>query len=186
MLQPNEIGRNGRGAEVCRRVRKIAVQNVPGDDSKGYHYIDAYCGKPVVHSISEGGKTCSECEKPPVIGWPRPKVTNAAGVVLTNRELQECGVKDGQDPSLKEAPPKPTARKLREPKKAVEAKVKKEPKKDVVSLEVPLSVLEENGDVARILLLKTIEAFGTLPVTNFAESKRLIKLEEKIRAMLEA
>lgn len=185
MLQPNEIGRNERGAEVCRRIRKVAVQKVPGNDAKGFKQIDAYCGQPVVLSISEGGKTCSVCEKAPPIGNVHPRVTNSAGVSLTPAELKECGVEDGEDPSLKPAPAK-IEKKPKEAKPAVEAKVKNEAKKDEVVLSIPLKDLEGDTDVAAFLIKKVIEGFGTLPVTNFAESKRLIRLEEKLQSMLGA
>lgn len=189
MLQPNEIVRDKQGVERCQRIVEAVLANDAKDPMQGFKKVRAHCNKPVTLSISEGGKTCPSCEKQPPIGWASPRVTNAAGVRLTPKELEECGVTDGEDPSLKAAPvvkPVRAQRKPREAKPAVEAKVKKEVKKDVVLLEVPLSVLEENADVAATLIEKTIEAFGQLPVTNFAESKRLIKLEEKLRSMLGA
>lgn len=176
MLQPNEIGRNDRGAEVCRRVRKIAVEDIPGDPGKGHHYIDAYCNKPVIISIAEGGKTCPECEKPPVVGWASPKVTNSAAVKLTQKELEQCGVTE--DTSLNPAPVRNNVE-----AKAVGAKVA-EIKKDEVVLSIPLKELEGNDDVAAFLIKKVIEGFGTLPTSNYAESKRIMKLEEKLEALV--
>jgi len=189
MLQANEIVRDKQGVERCHRVVETVVANDPKDPTQGFTRTKAYCNKPVTNNIAEGGKTCPACEKQPPIGWASPRITNAAGVKLTPKELEECGVKDGQDPSLTATAPVKRVRVQRKPKEskpAVEAKVKKEIKKDTVLLEVPLSILEENGDVAKTLIEKTIDAFGQLPVTNFAESKRLIKLEEKLRGLLEA
>jgi hypothetical protein len=185
----SNIERDEQGVDRCHRVVKAVVPNNPKNPTEGYRRIDAYCNKPVTFSVAERRKVCPDCDKQPPVGNVQPRTINAAGVSLTAKELEECGVTDGKDPSLNppaekepaKAAPKPRAKKL-----AVEAKVKKEVKRDVVTLEVPLSVLEENGDVAAVLIQKTMDAFGTLPVTNFAESKRLIKLEEKLRGLLEA
>lgn len=176
-MQANEIVRNERGADVCHRVVQIAVEKVKGDASKGYKYVDAYCNKPVVHSISEGMKICPSCDKQPPIGNVHPRITNAAGIKLTPAELKECGVTDDSFPAT--APVDAV-----EAIPAVEAKV--EIKKDEVVLSIPLHELEGSVDVATLLIKKVIESFGTLPVTNFAESKRLIRLEEKLEAIVRA
>ncbi len=180
----NEIKRDQQGVDRCQHIISTVMQNDPKNAALGFKKVQAYCNKPVTFSVSEGRKICPECDKQPPVGWVNPRITNSAGVSLTKKELEECGVKDGEDPSLKIVVPIKIEKKKREAKIAVEAKVKKEIKKDVVSFDVPLSVLEENGDVAAILIQRTIDAFGKLPVTNFSESKRLIKLEEKLRALL--
>lgn len=180
-----EIGKQRDGTreiEVCKKVINATVENVPGDPSKGYKSVPSYCNRPVVLNVSENMKMCPRCDKQAPIGNVHPRITNAAGVRLTPKELEECGVTE--DTSLLAPVAKPKVKKPKEAKKAVEAKVKKEIRKDVVILEVPLSVLEENGDVAATLIRRTVEAFGSLPTTNFAESKRLIKLEEKLLALL--
>jgi hypothetical protein len=177
--------KDDRGVERCQRVKEAAIENVTGDPSKGYHNAKAICNRPASLNISENRKFCSDCDKQAPVGNVNPRVTNSAGIKLSKKELEECGVTE--DPSLKPAPAKKVRaeRKPREAKPAVEAKVSKV-KKDAVTLEVSLSLLEENEDVAAILIRRTIEAFGELPVTNFAESKRLIKLEEKLRSLLES
>lgn len=181
----SEIGKQRDGTreiEICKKIINATVENVPGDSTKGYKTVPSYCNRPVVLSIADGIKMCPRCDKQPPVGNVHPRVTNSAGVKLTPKELQECGVTE--DTSLLAPAKQPKIKKPREAKKAVEAKVKKEIRKDVVLLEVPLSVLEENEDVAATLIRRTVEAFGDLPTTNFAESKRLIKLEEKLLALL--
>ena len=177
---PNEIVRNERGAEICRRVKKAAIQNVKGDPSKGYHYEDAYCNTPVVLDISENRKTCPSCEKCPPVGNVNPRITNAAGVRLTQKELEECGLKE--DTSLVPSKPQKVEKKVRA-KKAVEAKVTKA-KKDFVEIDIDLGTLEADGDVAAILIRKAIDAMDKLPTPTLAESKRLIRIQERLEGML--
>lgn len=182
-----EVLRNQNNAEICSRVKEIAVENVPKHPQQGFHYEKRICSRPLVLNISENRKTCPDCEKPAPIGNVNPRTINSKDIGLTKKELEECGITDGKEPAYKEAKVEKVRqpRKPKEAKLAVEAKVSKK-SKDVVLLEVPLATLEGNVDVARALIEKTIDAFGQLPVTNFAESKRLIKLEEKLRGLLEA
>ena len=169
------------GVDRCRTEKQVAVQNVPGDDAKGFHYEKAFCNRPMTLSISQNRKICPECYREPVVGFPEPRVTNAAGISLTQKELEECGVKDGVDPSsLKAAAPK----KVVSAPAIVLAAPGKVVRKDEVSLAVPLNDLESNADVAAYLIKKVLEGFGSLPVTNYSESKRLMKLEEKLEALL--
>lgn len=178
----NDVIRNERGADVCHRVIKAAVENVTGDPAKGFHYADVYCGKPVVLSISENRKMCPDCDKQPPIGNVHPRTINAKGVVLTPKELEECGVT--VDESQTARAPK-TVRKPKGPKSAVEAKVKNT-RKDAVEILVSLDLLEQSADIAAVLVQGAIKAMDQLPVTNFAESKRLIKLQEKLETLLRA
>lgn len=178
-MQTNSVT-DGNGVERCQNVIETAIENVKNQPEKGYHQAKAYCNQPMTLSVAQKRKICPRCHKEPVVGWPEPRVTNAAGVVLTPKELEQCGVKDGQDPSLRAAKTKPMEATL-----AVEAKVS-ESKKDEVVLKIPLSELEVSGDVAASLVRKVIEAFGSLPTSNYAESKRIMKLEEKLEALLRA
>lgn len=175
-----------QGVTRCNRVIETAVARNPKNPAEGFIHTKAYCRKPVTLSVSDGGFVCPDCNKKPPVGNVHPRVTNSAGTALTAAELKECGLTE--DPSLNPVPTvkKRAERKPREAKPAVEAKVKKEVKKDTVTLEVPLSLLETDGDVAATLIKKTMEAFGSLPVTNYAESKRLMLLEEKLKSLLEA
>lgn len=179
-MLPTDIVRNDRGADVCHKIIKAAVENVKGDPSKGYHYEDVFCNKPVVLDISENRKTCPSCEKRPPVGNVHPRTTNSAGIILTQKELQECGVTE--DPSLK-AVPKPKAKKTVVAKKAVEAKVKNA-KKDSVSIEVDLGTLESAEDIAAVLIRKASDAMDQLPTPTLAESKRLIRIQEKLDSLL--
>lgn len=171
-----------RGAERCMRVKTGAVENIKGDPSKGYHQAKVYCNKPMLMSVALKRKICPDCEKPPGEGFPEPRITNAGGVVLTVKEMEECGLKpDGTRIDGKEIK-KATAPIEAQPQ-AVEAKV--EVKKDEVTLIVPLSELAAAEDVPSYLIRKVIEGFGSLPTPTYAESKRVMKLEEKLEALLQ-
>lgn len=180
MLQQNEIIRDGQGVERCHRIVETVLANDPKDATKGYKKIRAYCNKPVTLSISEGGKTCPGCEKQPPIGWASPKVTNAGDTTLTPKEMEECGL--NPDGTRIDGKSIVTVKETIEAPKAVEAKV--EVKKDEVVLNIPLKDLEASGDVAAYLVQKVIEGFGTLPTSNYGEAKRVMKLEEKLEALL--
>lgn len=181
-MLPSEIVRNERGADVCHRIIKTAVPKVAGDPSRGYQTVEAYCNQPVILDISENRKMCPRCEKRPPVGNVNPRITNAAGIVLTKKELEECGVTE--DTSLRPTTPVKAPRKVREAKKTVEVKVKKGNKNELV-LTIALDDLENaNLDIAAFLIKKASESLDTLPVTNFAESKRLIRLQEKLEALV--
>jgi hypothetical protein len=167
-----------REIEVCGRVVDAVVENVTGDPSKGHKTIQAYCSRPLVLNIAENAKMCPQCDKQPPIGNVHPRITNAAGVILTKKELEECGV-TGKDPS--QIPTK-VPKKTKEAKKAVEAKVSKV-LKDSITISITLDLLEQSEDVARTLIVGASQALDKLPVTNFAESKRLIRLQEKLDAL---
>lgn len=175
-----DIRRDDRGVDRCSRTIMKAVHNVPNDDSKGFHNVPAICSMPIVQRISDGVKGCPHCDKEPAVGNVHPRTTNAASVTLTAAELKECGVTE--DLSLRQSQPKQVLKKLKE-KKAVEAKVMKA-KKDELIFDIPLETLEKNEDIPRLLVGRAIEALDKLPVTNFAESKRLLRLQEKLESLL--
>lgn len=182
-LQPYTVT-DERGVERCMTIKEGAVENVKGDPSKGYHKAKVYCNQPMALSVSEKRKICPSCYKEPVVGFPTPRTTNATGVVLTPKEMEECGLNpDGTRLDGKEIAVKTVSETIEAPK-AVEAKV--EVKKDSVVIEVPLADLEANPDVAAYLIRKVVAGFGALPITNYAESKRMMKLEEKLESMLGA
>jgi hypothetical protein len=174
----NEIKQDDRGVDRCDRSIMLAVPNVTGDDSKGYHNIEAKCGMPIVQRISDRVKGCPRCDKEPPVGNVNPRTTNAAGIKLTPAELKELGMTE--DPSLKPS----VIQQLIEVSHAVEAKMI-EVKKDVVALEIPLAALE-NADVARMLIEKVIDGLDVLPVSNFKESRRLMVLRDNLLKSLEA
>lgn len=178
----SEIKRDDRGVDRCSRTVMKAVHNVPNDDSKGFHNIPSICSMPIVQRISDGVKGCPHCDKEPAVGNVHPRVTSASQVALTAKELQECGVEN--DPSLIKITPK-KAKKVVQEKKAVEAKVNKA-KKDVVEFAVTLDLLEQAEDLPRLLIKSASEGLDKLPVTNFAESKRLLRLQEKLERLLVA
>jgi len=178
---PTEIVRNERGADVCHRIVEVAVENVTGDASKGFHYVKAYCNQPVILNISENQKMCPKCDKIPPVGNVHPRVTNAAGVKLTPKELAECGVTE--DTSLIKVESIKVTKKSKE-KKPVEGKVKKV-NKDEINLSFTLDSLEGDTDVASYLIKATINAMDNLPTPTLAESKRLIKLQERLQKLLE-
>lgn len=176
----NQIVRDDRGIDRCSRQIMKAVANVPNDPSKGYKNIPAYCGQPITQRISDGVKACPNCDREPPVGNVHPKTTNSAGIALTEAELKECGVTE--DTSLKQVETKKVAKKPKE-KKAVEAKVYRA-KKDIVEFAVTLDQLEQTEDLTRLLIKAASDSLDKLPVTNFAESKRLMKLQERLEALL--
>lgn len=176
----SEIRRDDRGVDRCNRTVMKAVHNVPNDDSKGFHNVASTCNMPIVQRISDGVKGCPHCDKEPAVGNVHPRVTNASQVPLTDKELAECGVT--KDPSLEKAAPKKKLESKPKEKKAVEAKMSKAPK-DSITILISLDLLEQSEDVARTLITGASQALDKLPVTNFAESKRLIRLQEKLDAL---
>ena len=174
-------------AEYCRNVKQGAVPRNANNPGAGFVATDVYCNKPLVLSVSENRKVCPDCDKEPPVGNVHPKVTNAAGVMLTPKEMQDCGLNpDGTRIDGKEFPKKEIAQ---AEVTAVEAKVeiaKPVVKADEVVLTIPLKELEGDIDVAAYLVRKVIEGFGTLPTPTYAESKRVMKLETKLEGLLGA
>ena len=180
-MMQSDIRRDERGVDRCNRKVFTAVQKVVGDDSKGYRNVEAYCGQPIVQRISDGAKGCPRCDKEPPVGNVHPKTINAASISLTPKELEECGLKEDYT-KLSIINPETN---ITVPELAMEAKPM-EAKKDEIILTIPLSVLEGNKDVAADLIKRASAALDDLPVTNFKESKRLIKLQERLEALLHA
>jgi hypothetical protein len=179
MLQ-SDIRRDDRGVDRCSRTVMQAVHNVPNDDSKGFHNVAAVCNMPIVQRISDGVKGCSRCDKEPPVGNVHPRTTNAAGINLTPKELEECGLKEDYT-KIEVVKAEPVIN-----TQAMEAPVEKDriARKDAVGIEVSLDLLEQCDDVPALLIKGMIESMDNLPVTNFKESKRLIKLQEKLEALL--
>ena len=180
------IKRDKQGVERCQRVIDTVAANDPKDPTKGFKPVKAYCNKPMTLSVSENRKICPDCEKQPVVGLPpgfTPRILNAASTPLTPKEMEECGLNpdgtriDGKPIHEAKAPTQTV-----EAEQPVEAKV--EVKKDEVVLSIPLKDLEGQGDVAAYLIRKVIEGFGTLPTPTYAESKKIMKLEEKLESLL--
>ena len=173
-----------RGVERCRVIKETAIPNVANDPSKGYHQAKAYCNQPMMLNIAERRKVCPSCYKEPVVGNPQPRVTNAAGVVLTVKELEECGLNpdgtriDGKEIAVTKTTEAPVG------PQTLEAKV--EIKKDEVTITVTLADIESGADIAALLIKRVSEGMDKLPVSNFGESKRLIRLQEKLEALLGA
>ena len=178
------VVRDQQGVDRCHRVVEAVIPNNPKNPAEGHRRVKAYCNKPMTMSVSEKRKVCPECDKQPPVGWVKPRVTNSSETNLTPKEMQECGLNpdgtriDGKPihvvaENIVEAVPQ-----------AVEAKV--EVKKDEVVLSIPLKDLESQGDVAAYLIRKVIDGFGTLPTPTYAESKKIMKLEEKLAALLES
>ncbi len=120
-----------QGVERCQNVIQAAIENVKGHPEKGYRQAKAYCNQPMTLSVSEKRKICPRCYKEPVVGFPEPRVTNASGVGLSAKEMEECGLNpDGTRIDGKEIVR--VSAETPEISKAVEAKV--ESKKDEVIL----------------------------------------------------
>lgn len=187
----NEMRRDDRGVDRCARTVTHAVPNVQGDDSKGYHNVSGPCGMPIVQRISDGVRGCPRCDKEPSVGNIHPKVTNSAGVTLTPAELKECGLT--VDTAAVQRDSAPVPRKRGRPKKMSEAveesalRLERAPEsKNTLHLKLGLEFLERQDDLPAALLQLILSEMDTLPVANFKESKRLMKLQEKIESLLEA
>lgn len=174
-------------AEYCRNVKQGSVPREANNPGAGYIVTDVYCNKPLFLSVAEGRKVCPDCDKEPPVGNVHPRVTNASGVKLTPKEMQDCGLNpDGTRIDGKELPKRNIEQAVAT---AVEAKVeivKPVVKADEVVLTIPLKDLEGDVDVASFLIKKVIEGFGTLPTPTYAESKRVMKLETKLEGLLGA
>jgi hypothetical protein len=176
-----DIKRDDRGVDRCNRRIMTAVPNVLGDDSKGYHNVESFCGMPIVQRISDGVKGCPRCDKEPAVGNVHPRTTNAAGVKLTPAELKECGLTE----DLSSVIIKEIDKKVIDLLPAVEATMS-EIKKDVVSLDIKLEEIEASNDVVRLLVQRVVDNMDSLPTPTLKESKRLIKLQERLVKLLEA
>lgn len=166
----SDIKRDERGVDRCNRKVFKAVNN---------KNIESYCGQPIVQRISDGVKGCPNCDKEPSVGNIHPVTINAASIELTPKELNECGLKEDYTKIKPE---------ISINTQAMEAPVEKESlqfvKKDAVGIQVSLDSLEQCEDIPTLLIQAAIESMDNLPVTNFKESKRLIKLQEKMEALL--
>lgn len=180
----SEIKRDQQGVDRCQRVVEAVMQNDPKNPQNGFTKVKAYCNKPITFSVSEGRKVCPDCDKQPPIGWVNPRTTNASATGLTVKEMEECGLNpdgtriDGK--LITRVAPKQTI----EAPQAVEAKV--EVKKDTITIDVTLDEIQAGEDIAALLIRRVSESMDKLPVTNFGESKRLIKLQEKLETLLGA
>jgi hypothetical protein len=169
LVDPQGVGR-------CRKIITTAMENVPGDPSKGCHNVKAYCNRPVTFCISENRMLCPQCDPVAKVGQVAPgRVTNANGIVLTADELKETSIVEA---------PLLIPEKIRKPRKAMEARVKKA-RADAVELEVLLDELESGCDITAMLVKRVIDGLDNLPVTNFKESKRLLKVQEMLQKLLE-
>lgn len=179
------IVRDQQGVDRCHRVVKTVMPNDPKNPAMGFKPIEAYCNKPVTFSVSERRKVCPDCDKQPPVGWVAPRKTNASDTPLTPKEMEECGL----NPDGTRIDKKPVTRSLPNPTveapKAVEAKVS-QVNADGINVYVSLAEIEGGNDIAALLIRRVSQAMDTLPVTNFGESKRLIKLQEKLESLLGA
>lgn len=173
----SEIVRDDRGVYRCARKIMKAIPRVLGDDSKGYYNAEAICNAPITTRMSDGVKGCPNCDKEPPVGNVHPRTTNSAGISLTPAELKELGLTEDKIP----AAPKHVTETQTSP---VEGTKMSEVRKDVIAFEIPLDVLESDVDVAALLIKSASNSLDLLPVTNFKESKRLIKLQEKLESLL--
>jgi len=173
-----EIRRDERGAERCARKIMKAVPNVMGDDSKGYHNVEAICNAPITVRISDNVKGCPNCDKEPPVGNVKPRTINSNAIHLTPAELKECGVTE----NITHPVVAPVV--IQEKATTVEGTKMSEVRKDTIRFEVSLETLEGDIDVAAFLIQRASESLDELPVTNFKESKRLIKLQEKLESLL--
>jgi hypothetical protein len=153
-----------------------AIAKVPNDPSKGYYNAESICWQPITTRMSDGVKGCPNCDKEPPVGNVHPRTTNSAGVALTAKELRECGVTE--DGSL--IPSATITAAL-----PVEGNIM-ELKKDTVNLEIQLEEIETSSDVVRLLVQRVVDNMDSLPTPTLKESKRLIKLQEKLQKLLEA
>jgi hypothetical protein len=166
-----------RGTRCCIRIIKKVI---PSSDGKGSTYIDAPCNQPVTMNISTKQLVCPNCDKEPPIGWVNPRVTNTANTIEDATRLRN-GLPTITKVQRTAEPIKP-ARKIRDVKKPVEAKMKKANKDELV-FTVPLGLLEGDSDIAAALIAQASAAIDQLPVANFAESKRLMRIQEKLNAL---
>lgn len=173
-----------RGTERCQNIIEAAIEKVKGHPEKGFYTAKAYCNQPMALSVAQKRKICPRCYKEPVVGCPEPKVTNANGVVLTPKEMEECGLNPDGTRIDGKTITKVAQQETIEAPTAVEAKV--ELKKDEVNITVSLADIEGNADIAALLIRRVSEGMDKLPVQNFGESKRLIKLQEKLESLLGA
>jgi hypothetical protein len=176
MLQ-SDIRRDERGVDRCNRKIFTAVPN----GLKGYKNVEAICNQPIVQRVSDGIKACSRCDIEPAVGNVHPRTTNANNVALTPKEMEECGLNpDGTriDGKIIEQ------KSVEVVEIPVEGTKMAEVRKDEICLAIPLEVLEGHEDVAAYLINAASQALDDLPVTNFKESKRLIRLQEKLEALL--
>ena len=179
-----DIRRDERGIDRCNRQRTKAVPNVIGDPSQGYKNVVAVCGAAIAQRVSDGVRGCPHCDREPPVGNVHPRTMNSNDVALTARELQECKAIDDAIAAKIALKNGAIIEEVHETP-AVEAKMS-EIKKDVVILELKLEEIELSPDVVRLLVQRVVDSMDSLPTPTLKESKRLIKIQDRLTKLLEA
>lgn len=142
-----------------------------------------HCGAMMVKNLTTNMQMCSNCDK---IKDPnaQPRIINSSMIRLSNKELEECGLKE--DPLIN-AKPEPAPKKSRKnPAKMAESvqRSRKVPIPNSVKIEMTMKDLNQDSNVVGNILNKVLEAIFELPVKNFREAEEIRVVKERIEALL--
>lgn len=171
MLSLGKKSHQFQGLDRCIRILEKGTPN------------QRHCMAMMINNLTTNTRGCSSCDR---IKDPNanPKVINSSMIRLSQKELEECGLKN--DPLLN-----PKAEPIKQPKrlKAVKdetttprrAKVKTPNK---VTIEMSMEELQKDPNVVNVMLQKTLEAIFELPVSNFREAEAIRVVKERVESFL--
>lgn len=167
------LGRTSQQFQGLERCIRIVDKGTPNQ---------RHCLAMMVSNLTTNQKMCSSCDK---IKDPNanPKIINSSMIRLTQRELEECGLKEDPLLNAKPEPVKPVKRL----KEKADKTAQRRPKVAVpnsVKIEVTLKELGDNPQIVDVLLQKTLDAIFELPVKNFREAEEIRIVKERVEAFL--
>jgi hypothetical protein len=173
MLQMGKKSCQFQGLERCIRILDKGTKNA------------RHCMAMMVNDLTHNVRMCSSCDR---IKDPNanPTVINSSMIRLTQKELEECGLK--ADPLINAKPePIRKAKRLKTTAPASEGPRRtkvKTPNK--VTIEMSMEELRSNPLVVKVMLQKTLDAIFELPVSNFREAEQIRIVKERVEEFLNA
>jgi hypothetical protein len=172
MLKLGKKSYQFQGLERCIRILEPGTPN------------QRHCMAMMVNNLSTNTRVCSNCDR---IRDPNanPQVINSSMIRLSQKELEQCGLKT--DP-LAHARTEP----IKQPKRLKKAAMATEgPRRtkvktpNRVTIEMSMEELKNNPDVVTVMLKKTLEAIFELPVSNFREAEAIRVVKDRVEEYLD-
>ena len=168
MLKLGKKSYSFQGIDRCIRILEPGTVN------------QRHCMAMMVNNLSTNTRICSNCDR---IRDPNanPQVINSSMIRLSQKELEECGLKTDPLANVKAVIPQKSKKAKdkqaaqRRPKVAVPTSIK---------IEVTMKELEGNPNIVDVLLKKALEAVYELPITKFSEAEAIRGTSEKIKTLL--
>lgn len=143
-----------------------------------------HCGAMMVKNLSINQLMCSSCDRIKDAN-AKPKVINSSMIRLSQKELEECGLKEDPLLNAKSDPIKQPKREKQSQKEAVAATRKVRMKApSEIKIEVTMKELNQGPNVLKTILERALESIYELPVSNFREAEEIRVVKEKVEAYL--